>query len=225
MDYFNVEFSQNDSSIETTIRKCGLGLHQTLSDRDFYIAFFKPSDEKDPTTFENSEFSTKNAGDLSSRSSEKPVGIVCKESDTEQLDGPCSNRTYEDDENCITIWYDLKDIRTSVNNFLKETKLPEFFFWKTILKRRLNLSYDLPSEEFGTYYKKIEVGSPFSTIRVNDRVSKKNQKYILKNSYFKHNPDPVSDPDPDMVVIQDDPVEKLMSAMETFFKEVAQKHK
>ena len=159
-------------SISKIFEKCYKELATKVTLNDFYRAFFKPSGiellKKD-----NGSLTFSNAGIKNTNG--KCVMINCFESDVcYHMGKPADNVVKCDNYNTDTIYYDLLDIEGSVKKFIETTRIPEFFFWKAILKNNQE-PFNAKYEKFGD---DMYIDTEFSEIW------NCGHKIVLKNSYF-----------------------------------------
>ena len=159
-------------SISKIFEKCYKELATKVTLNDFYRAFFKPSGiellKKD-----NGSLTFSNAGIKNTNG--KCVMINCFESGVcYHMGKPADNVVKCDNYNTDTIYYDLLDIEGSVKKFIETTRIPEFFFWKAILKNNQE-PFNAKYEKFGD---DMYIDTEFSEIW------NCGHKIVLKNSYF-----------------------------------------
>lgn len=167
-----IEFFAHQS-ISKIIEKCEKELGTRLTLNDFYNAFFKPSDNR-VYIKDNGSLTFSNAGIKNTNG--KCVMINCFESDVCYHMGKPADIVVKkcDNYNTDTIYYDLLDIEGSVKKFIETTRIPEFFFWKAILKNNQN-PFNANYEKFGD---DMYIDTSYSAIW------NCGHKIVLKNSYF-----------------------------------------
>jgi hypothetical protein len=191
-----IEFSARQS-ISKIVEKCEKEIGTTVYMNDFYRAFLKPSGieplkkENDSLTFSNARIKNTNG---------KCVMINCFESDVCYYTGkPAEYAVKCKNYSTDVIYYDLLDIEGSVKKFIETTRIPEFFFWKTILKTNqdpINANY----EEFGYMF----IDTKYSAIW------NCGHKIILKNSFFHKENENANDL---VVVEKEEKFDKLLDGL------------
>lgn len=193
-----IEFSTRQS-ISKIIESCEkeLGTKVTLS--DFYNAFFKcygiRAYKKDNGSLTFSNVGIKNTN-------EKSVMINCFESGVCYYMGkPSDNVVKCDNFSTDIIYYDLLDIEGSVKKFIETTRIPEFFFWKAILKNNQD-SFNAKYEKFGDMY----IDTTYSEIW------NCGHKIVLKNSFF-HDQNAIANANDLVIVEKQDKFDKLLDGI------------
>jgi hypothetical protein len=166
-----IEFSARQN-ISKIVEKCEKELGTRLTLNDFYNGFFKPygtyAHKKDngSLTFSNARIKGTN---------EKCVMINCFESGVcYHMGKPVDNFVKCDNYSTDIIYYDLLDIEGSVKKFIETTRIPEFFFWKAILKNN--------QEPFNAKYEKF--GDDMYIDMTCSEIWNCGHKIVLKNSHF-----------------------------------------
>jgi hypothetical protein len=191
-----IEFSARQN-ISKIIEKCEKELGAKLTLNDFYNAFFKCSDSRvykkdnDSLTFSNAGIKNTNG---------KCVMINCFESGVfYHMGKPVDNVVKCDNYNTDVIYYDLLDIEGSVKKFIETTRIPEFFFWKAILKNNQD-PFNTKYEQFGDMY----IDTIYSEIWNGGH------KIVLKNSFF-HDKNEITN---DLVVVEkEEKFDKLLNGI------------
>lgn len=197
-----LNFSKDEENIDDIFKKCKRRSTRSLGLGGFYNAFFKshvqvPKDKLQCGTFEFMD------GSITSRQLKIDVSILCTDCNVHSVMGIMTTYSIAPGTTKI-IYYDLGNFRKSVSKFTRETGLPEFFFWKTILKTNQD-PLSSGSEQFG---KDLFIDNHFS------RINNYGTVYELRNEYFKclePEPEPlVSD---DLVVVNDSKESQLQELL------------
>jgi hypothetical protein len=191
-----IEFSTRQN-ISKIVEKCEKELGTKLTLNDFYRAFFKPSCIE-PYKKDNDSLTISYAGIKSTNG--KCVMINCFESGVcYHMGKPADDSTKCKNYSTDDIYYDLLDIEGSVKKFIETTHIPEFFFWKAILKNNQD-PFNAKYEQFGDMF----INTTFSEIWCGG------YKIILKNSFFHDQNENANDL---VVVEKEEKFDKLLNGI------------
>lgn len=167
-----IKFSCHQKSIRQTADECSEALDESLTFKDFCLGYFK-NPKYSHFTRDNLNLSF-NDGSISTP--KHSVAISCIENSVCHYMGTPRNNFPAPRylTSAQVIYYDLENMEESVLNFTSKTCIPEFFFWKTILKHNQD-TFPAEYEQFGDLY----ISSEYSEIW------NCGTKIVLKNSYFK----------------------------------------
>lgn len=191
--YFDNYYVDNDLSL--TLFK-NLFKKQEISEQDARTAFFKPYDKSLKRTLKarHLNMTDERLGVVRVNFYDNyNIAIKHKEADVNQICGDYYLGHYKDEK---IISYSLNNVKQSLEDFRSKVELPDFFFWKAILKPK---KYNHSHEKFGNVVISNEESS----------IVKDNVKYTLRDVFYPEQQEQEQEQQEDPVLIEHDNSKEL----------------